>query len=193
MESGFTGYLWLGQGLVWLALLSAALRPLPVGRRTRWAVVALFLALPLFAGHPALFYLAGWLGMASVPTLAVALYSLARDGKQPLPTRYWLTLAIINAVVIVPFLIWPVNGYEWGYQTQAGLALVAIALVMLWQRQTALFWLVAVTTLIWLVWPGTSRNAFNYVADGMMLFAAPCVLLTRAIRAGVRFLRAQQT
>ena len=180
--NGFTLYLWASQFLVWLALLSALLRPLPVSRTARLITAAVILATPVWFGHNAVFYFAGWLGMASIPTLAVALYALAQDGKKPLSTRTWLGLALVNAIVLVPFLAWPVNGYEWGYHSTAGFLLLAGAGLTFQLKQSRWFWLTIAILLAWLAWPGISRNAFNYIADGMMLLAAPTVLLTRLVK-----------
>lgn len=179
--NGFTLYLWASQFLVWLALFSALLRPLPIKRTARLGLVGLALIAPVWLGHSAVYYFAGWLGMASIPTLAVALYALVQDGRRPLSTTTWLGLALLNALVLVPFLAWPENGYEWGYRSLSGLALLAIAAATVKLRQCHWFWLTIAILLAWLAWPGVSRNAFNYIADGMMLLAAPTVLLTRLI------------
>ncbi|GGX60484.1 hypothetical protein GCM10007392_30630 [Saccharospirillum salsuginis] len=188
--NGFTLYLWTGQFLVWLALLSALLRPLPVSRTARLIAATVILATPVWFGHNAIFYFAAWLGMASIPTLAVALYALAQDGKHPLSTRTWASLALVNAIILVPFLAWPVNGYEWGYHSTAGLLLLLGAGLTIKLKHSRWFWLTIATLLAWLAWPGISRNAFNYIADGMMLLAAPTVLLTRLLRTSAR--RARQ-
>jgi len=180
--NAFTLYLWASQFLVWLALLSALLRPLPIPRTARLTAASVVLLIPVWFGHNAVFYFAGWLGMASIPTLAVALYALAQDGQNPLSTRTWLSLALVNAIILVPFLAWPTNGYEWGYHSTAGILLLACAGLTFKLKQPHWFWLIITILVAWLAWPGTSRNAFNYIADGMMLLAAPTVLLTRLLK-----------
>lgn len=182
-QLGFQLYLYLGQYLVWLALFTALLRYLPVPYTAKLLGVSALLLAPVFLGHSALFYFTGWLGMASIPTIAVACYALINNGKKPLSTNHWAMLAVLNAALIVPFLAWPTNGYEWGYQTSFGLLLIASAALLLLARQITLFWLIIAATLAWLTWSGTSPNAINYLVDGMMLLAAPVVLMNRLAKA----------
>ncbi len=186
--NGFVLYLWASQLLVWLALCSSILRLIPgspaYGKRISLALA--FLLIPVWVGHNALFYLAGWFGMASVPTLAVALHALRFDGKRPLPTSIWVALALVNTLVLVPFLTWPLNGYEWGYTSLFSLVLLGLAVATYQLRQCHWFWLSILVLLAWLAWPGTSRNGFNYLVDGMMLVAAPCILITRLVKTGWR-------